>query len=63
MKFEWLVIVALFAWVIETLAHRWIWNQIPTQISPVTVYLILGTVLGFIAFRVHRLRTARYRRR
>lgn len=50
-KFQILLIVCLLFLSIEILVRRWVWHQIPSQISSVVVYGILLVNLIFIVTR------------
>jgi len=39
---RWLPALALFYWSGEILVRRWIWHQLPTQVSPLVVYSLLA---------------------
>jgi hypothetical protein len=52
MKVEWFGIFLLSFWTISILFRRWVWDQVPSQISPFLVYAL---VLLNVCFLIHRL--------
>jgi TRAP-type C4-dicarboxylate transport system permease small subunit len=53
-KARWLVFFLLLAFSGEILLRRWVWNQVPSQISPVWVYVALIVNVGLIVVPLRR---------